>query len=74
LLAVSVVAVSAEVESIIVESVDIIALESETVVESVDPSEVPLDLQAATDKVIAKAKKPNLNAFFIIIDLNFLFG
>jgi hypothetical protein len=26
----------------------------------------PEPLQAATDKVIAKAKKPNLNAFFIV--------
>jgi hypothetical protein len=43
------------------------------VIAEVSANEVSVDspdfseLQAATDKEIAKAKKPNLNAFFILI-------
>jgi hypothetical protein len=40
-----------------------------TAVESVAASSVWFELQAATDKEIAKAKKPNLNEFFIVLFL-----
>lgn len=39
----------------------------DTVVESAEV-EVLLELQAAADKEIANAKKPNLNDFFIFVD------
>ncbi|GGC72213.1 hypothetical protein GCM10011387_27200 [Pedobacter quisquiliarum] len=42
-----------------------IAEESVIVVSFPEPE--PSELQAATDKEIAKAKKPNLNKFFISI-------
>jgi len=63
---VTVIAVSFTVESVtVVSTVVVIAAVSanEVSVDSPDFSE----LQAATDKEIAKAKKPNLNAFFILI-------
>jgi hypothetical protein len=37
-----------------------------TAVESTAASSVLVELQAATDKEIAKAKKPNLKEFFIV--------
>jgi hypothetical protein len=54
-------------ESVLVLSIilDEVSVE-DTVVESAEV-EVLLELQAATDIVIAKAKKPSLNEFFIII-------
>jgi len=66
------------VVSVLVES--ILAVVSVVVVVLVDAaestaeeSEVPIaflsELQAATDKESAKAKKPNLNVFFMVVDL-----
>lgn len=49
------------VESIILDEVSVV---EDTEVESAEV-EVLFELQAATDMVIAKAKKPNLNEFFI---------
>jgi hypothetical protein len=63
--------VSTAVESVAVESVAIestTAVES-TAVESVAASSVLFELQAATDKEIAKAKKPNLKEFFMFLFL-----
>jgi len=53
---------ASEVESI--ESIN--TFEVESIVSAVLSDEV-LELHATTDKEIAKAKKPNLNKFFIII-------
>jgi len=50
-----------------------IILDEESVVDTEVESaevEVLLELQAVTDKVMAKAKKPNLNEFFMLF-LNF---
>jgi len=61
--------VSFDMVSIAVESVDmvsIVLIEVSAMVESVE-SAFFSEEQAATDKEIARAKKPNLNAFFIII-------
>jgi hypothetical protein len=61
---------STTVESTTVESttVESTTVES-TAVESAAASSVLFELQAATDKEIAKAKKPNLNEFFIVLFL-----
>jgi len=56
------VSIAALVVSIIEE---VVSVDVETEVESADV-EVLFELQAATDIVIAKAKKPNLNEFFIM--------
>lgn len=44
---------------------DVVSVEVDTEVESAEV-EVLFELQALTAKVIAKAKKPNLNEFFIL--------
>ena len=63
---VTVIAVSFTVESeTVVSTVVVIAAVSAKEVSVVSPDFS--ELQAATDKEIAKAKKPNLNAFFILI-------
>lgn len=64
--------VSTAAESVTV--VSTVVADESTIVESVVVESVASpffsELQAATDKEIAKAKKPNLNIFFIIIFLN----
>ncbi|WP_346348960.1 hypothetical protein [Pedobacter sp. JY14-1] len=57
-------AVSLTVESVTVVSTSVVIVEESVIVVSVDSPDFS-ELQAATDKEIAKAKKPNLNAFFI---------
>ena len=61
--------VSWTVESVIVVSVAVVSvmIAEESVIVVSDPEPEPSELQAATDKEIAKAKKPNLNKFFISI-------
>lgn len=45
---------------------DVVSVEVDTEVESAEVEDL-LELQAATDKETAKAKKPNLNDFFMFV-------
>lgn len=59
--------VSTAAESVaIVSTVVAVSTIAESVAVESAPSPVLLELQAATDIEIAKAKKPNLNEFFIV--------
>lgn len=58
--------VSVEVVDFVAEVSVEVVLEVPTAEESDVPKAFLSELQAATDKEIAKAKKPNLNAFFIV--------
>ena len=62
-------AVSFTVESVTVVSTPVVSVitAEESVAVVSDPVPLFSELQAATDKEIAKAKKPNLNKFFILI-------
>jgi hypothetical protein len=68
---VSVAALSTKVLSVKVVSAEIIVAEVSVIVlkesESEDEDSVLLELQAATDKEIATAKKPNLKKFFMFL-------